>query len=272
MSEPRRRKRKSSLRRRTIGRMVLSLRAIWWAMLVLAAGVVILAVSRGELLPSITMAARTPTAVPAATPSETTYVPVPTPTPWPTLTPFRPESSPVPKGKRIGILAGHFGPQNDPGAVCPDGLREADINLAVAERVVATLCNQGYDADLLAEFDAALDEYHADAFVSIHSDSCDIPGASGFKVARSQDSAIPEIEDRLVECLYQEYEAATGLVRHESSITPAMHGYHAFRQIALETPGAIIELGFMLADRRILTADPDRPAQGIVNALRCFLE
>jgi hypothetical protein len=80
------------------------------------------------------------------------------------------------------------------------------------------------------------------------------------------------VEDRLVECLYQEYEAATGLVRHESSITPAMHGYHAFRQIALQTPGAIIELGFMLADRRALTKDPDRLAQGIVNGLLCFLE
>lgn len=274
MSEPRRGKRKSSLRRRTMRRMVLYLRTIWWVTLALAAAVIILALSRGELLPSVSMTMRTPTgtSAPVATVTETAYVPVSTPTPWPTLTPFRPKASPIPKGKRIGILAGHLGPQDDPGAVCPDGLREVDINLAVAERVVAALRNQGYDVDLLEEFDERLDEYRADAFVSIHSDSCDIPGASGFKVARAWDSAIPDVEDRLVECLYQQYEAATGLPRHESSITPAMHGYHAFRQIALQTPGAIIELGFMLADRGALTRDPDRPAQGIVNGLLCFLE
>ncbi len=272
MPTPQGGRRKRALRRRTIGRFARNLKYVWWATLALAAGILLWAVWRGEPLPTVSISGPTPTAAPEATLSETAYVPVPTLTPWPTLTPFRPRSSPVPKGKRIGILAGHYGPQNDPGAVCPDGLREADINLAVAERVVAELCNQGYDVDLLEEFDAALEEYRADAFVSIHSDSCDIPDATGFKVARSQDSAIPEIEDRLVACLYREYEAATGLVRHETSITPAMHGYHAFRQIALETPGAIIELGFMLADRKVLTKDPDRPAQGIVNALVCFLE
>jgi N-acetylmuramoyl-L-alanine amidase len=254
--------------------MVLLLRNVWWAMLALAVGMTLFAVWRGEPLPSIHLTActLTPTSTPAATVTATATVPASTPTPWPTLTPFQPRASPIPKGKRIGILSGHYGPENDPGAVCADGLREVDINVAVAERVVAALRNQGYDVDLLEEFDERLDGYQADAFVSIHSDSCDIPGASGFKVAHAWDSAIPYVEDMLVECLYQEYEAATGLPRHESSITPAMHGYHAFRQIAPQTPGVIIELGFMLADRRALTDDPGRPAQGIVNGLLCFLE
>jgi N-acetylmuramoyl-L-alanine amidase len=254
--------------------MVLLLRNVWWITLALAIAVILIAISRGESLPAVTMPLHTltPSSAPVGTVTATSTVPIPTPTPWPTLTPFRPKASPVPKGKRIGIVAGHLGPENDPGAVCPDGLREVDINVAVAERVVAALCNQGYDVDLLEEFDERLDGYQAAAFVSIHSDSCDIPDASGFKVAHVEDSAIPDIEDRLVECLYQEYEAATGLPRHEASITPAMHGYHAFRQIARETPGAIIELGFMLADRRALTSNPDRLAQGIVNGLLCFLE
>jgi len=51
-----------------------------------------------------------------------------------------------------------------------------------------------------------------------------------------------------------------------------MHEYHAFLQIAPETPGAIIELGFMAADRDILVKQPDRLAAGIVAGLRCFLE
>ena len=268
MTEARRGKRKGRLRRRTIGRMALFLRAIWWVVLALAVVLVILAVWRKELPPSVTLTRPTATAALTATASP----PPPSPTPWPTLTPPLHRPSPVPKGQRIGILAGHFGPQEDPGAVCPDGLREVDINMAVAERVLAALRAEGYEVDLLEEFDPKLEEYQADAFVSIHSDSCEIPEASGFKVARAEDSAIPDIEDRLVKCLYREYESATGLTRHESSITPAMHGYHAFRQIALQTPGAIIELGFMLADRNALTKDPGRQAQGIVKGLLCFLE
>lgn len=274
MSEPGSRRRKGTLRRKTIGRMVLFLRTVWWLTLALMVALIALAIARREPLPAIGMAtpAATLTAESAVTATETAYAPVASATPWPTMTPHRPASSPIPKGKRIGILAGHFGPQNDPGAVCPDGLREVDINLAVAQRVAAALCDEGYDVDLLEEFDPLLEEYRADAFVSIHADSCEIAEASGFKVARAVDSAIPEIEDRLVECLYQEYEAATGLRRHESSITPAMHGYYAFRRIALETPGAIIELGFMLADHDLLTRDPDRLARGIVSGLLCFLE
>jgi N-acetylmuramoyl-L-alanine amidase len=268
VGETQRRRSKRAWRKRAIGRMALHLRTLWWATLVLAAILTIVAIWRKGFPPVATFTASTSTSASPAAPS-----PAPaTPTPWPTLTPQPHRPSPVPKGKRIGILAGHLGPQDDPGAVCPDGLREVDINAAVAERVVAALRDQGYDVDLLEEFDERLAEYHADAFVSIHSDSCDVPDASGFKVARAEDSAIPDIEDRLVECLYQEYEKATGLPRHESSITPAMHGYHAFREIALQTPGAIIELGFMLADRRALTRDPGRPAQGIVNGLLCFLE
>ena len=67
----------------------------------------------------------------------------------------------------------------------------------------------------------------------------------------------------MVECLYTEYERVTGLQRHDFSITPDMHQYHAFLKIHPETPGAIIELGFMSADRRILEDEPGRLARGI---------
>jgi N-acetylmuramoyl-L-alanine amidase len=172
----------------------------------------------------------------------------------------------------VGILAGHYGPSPDPGAVCADGLQEVEINLAVAEKVVAALRDRGYEVDLLEEYDGRLQDYRADAFLSIHSDSCEIPEASGFKVARVSNSAIPEIEDTLVECLYQEYARITSLPRHDFSITANMHEYHAFRQIAPETPGAIIELGFMAADRHMLVNQRARVAQGVVVGLLCFLE
>jgi N-acetylmuramoyl-L-alanine amidase len=193
--------------------------------------------------------------------------PTATPSPRPAVTHFHPTPI-VPR--RVGIVAGHRG--YDPGAICPDGLTEAEINFAVAQRVVALLGHMGYDVDLLDEFDDRLGNYQADALVSIHTDSCDVPGASGFKAARVAHSAVPEVEDRLIECLQQEYAAATGLFYHASSITFDMTEYHAFYEIAPETPGAIIEIGFMGDDRYLLLFQQDRIATGVVEGIVCFLE
>jgi N-acetylmuramoyl-L-alanine amidase len=172
--------------------------------------------------------------------------------------------------RRVGIVAGHAG--YDPGAVCPNGLTEAEVNMAIAKVVVELLSQQGYQVDLLEEFDARLSSYRADALVSIHADSCEVPGASGFKVARVTHSAIPEAEDRLVECLYREYEATTGLPRHPNSITDNMTNYHAFHEIDPYTPGAIIETGFLLEDYAYIVRRPRMVARGIVNGIICFLK
>jgi len=207
----------------------------------------------------------TPTPVPATL----------TPTATPTATPIPPSPTPTKPPKKIGLVAGHWSTnprKYDPGAVCPDGLTEVEINLAVARLVKALLESQGYEVDLLEEFDEALDDYLADALVSIHADSCDVPRASGFKVASVLHSAVPEEEDCLVKCLREAYQEATGLSFHEHSITYDMREYHAFYEIASETPGAIIETGFMAADRQILVDQQDKVAQGIANGIVCFLE
>jgi N-acetylmuramoyl-L-alanine amidase len=170
----------------------------------------------------------------------------------------------------VGIVAGHMG--YDPGAVCDDGLTEAEINYAVAVEVVALLTRRGIQADLLDEYDDYLTDYHADALVSIHADSCNIPGATGFKVARVTNSAIPEAEDALVACLNQEYTVYTGLPQHPASITDNMTNYHAFNEIHPSTPGAIIEVGFLLDDRYLLEQRPKVVARGIAAGIVCFLE
>ena len=72
----------------------------------------------------------------------------------------------------IGIVSGHRGPENDPGAVCPDGLTEASVNLSVATLVVRNLRGLGYTVDLLDEFDPRLQNYQAAALVSIHANTC----------------------------------------------------------------------------------------------------
>jgi N-acetylmuramoyl-L-alanine amidase len=181
----------------------------------------------------------------------------------------------------IGIVAGHWwldesGQQSlDVGSVCDEGtpnqLTELDINLPVAERVVYALRQEGYQVDLLQEWDERLTGYEADVLLSIHADACLYPEASGFKVARVTDSQVPEIEDRLVACLVERYGARTGLAFHEGSITADMTAYHTFYEIHPTTPGAIIEVGFMLADRTLLTERHDLVAQGIIDGILCFL-
>jgi len=190
----------------------------------------------------------------------------------PTPDPGRASSPPA---RRVGIVAGHWG--NDSGAVCPDGLTEVEINLDVARRVVHTLQDLGYQAELLEEFDARLEGYRADALVSIHADSCEdypdtTPPASGFKVASVEDSLAPDMEARLVACLARCYAARTGMYFHANSITYDMTRYHTFYEIDGQTPAAIIETGFMRKDRHILTGQADRVAQGIVDGIVCFLD
>jgi len=168
----------------------------------------------------------------------------------------------------VGIVAGHW--QSDSGAVCPDGLQEVELNLDIARRVAHLLKQQGYRVDVLPEYSPKLNGYQADVFISIHCDAC-VDHVSGFKVARMTHSAVPEREDRLVETLNKSYAQATGLELDLNTITEDMRQYHALRRIAPETPGAIIECGFMGADRYILTEEADRVAVGIANGLIAFM-
>lgn len=177
--------------------------------------------------------------------------------------------------RKIGIVSGHRGPQvpPDPGAVCPDGLTEAEINFAVAQLVVRNLRARGYSVDLLDEFDPRLDNYQAAALVSIHANTCKNFGevVSGFLIARAASRLSGGLDDLLVDCVARYYGQATGLARREG-VTIDMTDYHTFREIHPLTPASIIELGFMLADRPTLTGKQEEMAQGISDGIICFLE
>ncbi|MFQ5409594.1 MAG: N-acetylmuramoyl-L-alanine amidase [Anaerolineales bacterium] len=171
----------------------------------------------------------------------------------------------------VGIVSGHLG--NDAGAVCPDGLTEADINLEVANRVQANLEQAGFQVDLLNEFDARLSGYRARALVSVHADSCDYINdvATGYKVTGSLESRVPEESTRLAACLIDRYGERTQMDYHAGSITFDMTYYHAYREIAPETPAAIIEVGFLNLDREMLVNHPDQVAQGITDGILCYV-
>lgn len=193
------------------------------------------------------------------------------------LTPRSPEGAPLVSQPqlRIGIVAGHSG--NDAGAVCYDGngnvtLTEADLNLEIAAIVQQQLTQQGYQVDLLREFDSRLNGYRALAIVSIHNDSCEYINdqATGFKVAAALNTNDLNRANRLTACLVDRYERLTDMTFHAGSITGDMREYHAFREIDPSTVAAIIETGFLNLDREILTKRTDLVAAGVVEGILCF--
>jgi N-acetylmuramoyl-L-alanine amidase len=176
---------------------------------------------------------------------------------------------------RIGIVAGHSG--NDSGAVCLDGngevtLTEADVNLKIAAMVQEQLTQEGYEVDLLREFDARLNGYRALAVVSIHNDSCEYVNdeATGFKVAAALNTNDINRANRLSACLVDRYQSITEMNFHAGSITSDMREYHSFREIDPSTVAAIIETGFLNLDREFLTKRTDLVAKGVVEGILCF--
>jgi N-acetylmuramoyl-L-alanine amidase len=168
---------------------------------------------------------------------------------------------------RIGIISGHK--EYDPGAVCDDGLTEAEVNLAIAEMVVANLRLLGIRTDLLDEYDQRLNGYSGTALVSIHADSCEYfnDEATGFKIAGSTytDSSL------LLTCMEESYRTVTHLPYHANTLTQDMADYHAFYEVAFGTPAVIIETGFMNLDRELLTTYADVPAKAISEGILCFI-
>ena len=192
------------------------------------------------------------------------FIPMPTPTPRPTATPLPPP---------VALLAGHSG-GIDPGAICPDGLREVDVTTDVAARAKSILEARGYRVEILAEFDKRLDavkrNYAPRVFLALHVDSC-VDYASGYKIARAANSVIPQEDDRLVRCTSLAYGTATQLSIHEGSITRDMTLYHGLMEIHPESPGAILELGFLGADKATLKNRRDAMALAIADGLDGFL-
>lgn len=185
----------------------------------------------------------------------------------------------------VGIIAGHSGPPQDPnagpvdpGAVCDDNndgiaeLTELEINTDIAQQVVEQLRIEGYRADLFEEFDPRLQDYRADLLISIHTNDCSNYGlgGTGYNVAGASARQGQPHDEYLVRCLIDEYGKVTNLPRHYG-VTVDMTSYHTFREVSIDTPVAIIETGFMLLDRPILTQKRDVLAQGVLAGIYCFL-
>ncbi len=177
---------------------------------------------------------------------------------------------------RVGLVAGHSG-TDDPGAVCPDGVTEVQVNTNIVREAARVLREAGFQVDILEEFDARLQGYRALALVSVHADSCSLaPDLSGFKLAIS--AFLEQLGDarqqlrarRLQGCLEAWYAAVTDLEYHPETVTRDMREYHAFREVHPDTPAVIIETGFLGGDYDLLVNRPQIPGRGVAMGVLCF--
>jgi N-acetylmuramoyl-L-alanine amidase len=188
--------------------------------------------------------------------------------------------------KRVGIQVGHWFTSALPDELSrlspgtsAGGWAEWEVNLLIAQHAKTVLEDAGVHVDLLPTVIPA--RYRSHAFVSIHADG-DLSGRlNGYKIARPGFSSIPETDDRLVEILYREYGAVTGLPRDsDAHISRRMTYYYAFNTrryqhaIDLGTPAAIVETGFLTnaSDRSFLTGRPEIAGRGIAEGVLRFLE
>lgn len=200
--------------------------------------------------------------------------PIPTPADW------RPPQGPI----RIALQAGHWRADEAPPELA--GLkdngtsfgskREWQVNLDIAQRTAEMLVRRGYVVDVLPA--VVPPGYRAHLFISIHADGSADPRASGYRVAFARRDVTGRAS-QFAGLLEQSYGEATGL-RLLPDVTRRMRGYYAFNFRRYEhalhpmTIGVIIETGYLTSghDRRVIVADPERAARGIVAAVTEFPE
>ncbi len=212
-----------------------------------------------------------PTAGPAPTTSATPIVATPTP---------RPPGTPP----RVGLQVGHLRSEELPEELArlrtSTGARwgnttEAELNLAIANRIKPLLEAQGVVVDLLPA--TVPPGYDADAFIAIHADGSSNPAARGWKLATPWRTSTAS--RALMAAVAAAYGPATGLPEDRGGVTFNMKGYYAFsyrryqHAIARTTPAIIVEMGFMTsaADRGVLFGQPDRVARGIADGVLAYL-
>ncbi|MEO8286833.1 MAG: N-acetylmuramoyl-L-alanine amidase [Chloroflexota bacterium] len=160
-------------------------------------------------------------------------------------------------------LVGHTGASSA-------GVSEVDLNVEVSKRTAQLLADRGFNVEIL---DATVPvSYTTDLFLAIHADGNARSSMRGFKAVAPW-VAVPQ-SDKFVDIFYEEYWKATGMPS-DPVTSVAMADYYAFNPVSYShsidpsVPAALIEMGFVTnpLDRELMTAQQDRVAWGIANAV-----
>lgn len=154
-----------------------------------------------------------------------------------------------PYDRTIVIDAGHGG--NDPGTV-PNGVKEKDINLAVALKLGKALSEKGYNVILTRDKDVFVDlteraeianRNNADIFISLHSNSISNPDIKGIQVlyCPAFNSDVKETDNYpLAKAIMDALIQGTGAVDKGIIKRPELA---VLRKTKM--PAALIEMGFL---------------------------
>lgn len=191
---------------------------------------------------------------------------------------FRPASL---VSRVVVIDPGHGG--SDPGAIGPDGVKEKDVNLAIAGKVAEILRQQGVNILLTrpGDGDAGLVERaqlansnNAEVFVSIHSNSSTNSGMGGTATYTYAPAGTPlglqrESRLRLARLLQEELVQALGL--RDAGVFE--ENFSVLRNTSM--PAALVEVAFLSNPvEEQLLASPgfqDRAARAIARAITRYL-
>ena len=185
---------------------------------------------------------------------------------------------------RVGLQVGHWHADDLPaelqalrgnmGAVA-GGYHEYQVNLAIAERAAACLRAAGVSVDVLPA--TIPPHYQADAFVALHADESPNLQTRGFKIVDHVRGW--QASRALVDALRIDYGRASGFPWDGTHISENMRLYYGlstgrfWHTIANETPGAIVELGYLTnpQDRWWMTHQTDLLASGVATGILHFL-
>ena len=175
----------------------------------------------------------------------------------------------------VVIDAGHGG--RDPGAIC-DGVHEADVNLAIAERI-ATLIEVDERLDVrrtrtldisvtLEERIAVANDADATLYLSVQSNACEYPDATGVVTLVSDTLSEGAPTWQFAEILQDAVSDATG-ARDRGVRAQDLYLHRA------TMPAALIEVGFLTNDEertKLVDADYQQTiAQGIYDGIVAYL-
>lgn len=190
---------------------------------------------------------------------------------------FRPASQ---VGRVVVIDSGHGG--SDPGAIGPTGVKEKDVNLAIAMKVVSILGQEGVNALLthsgegagLVERAEFANGNNADLFVSIHSNSSSNSGMGGtatytYAPAGTSLESQRDSRLRLASLLQEELVRALGL--RDAGVFE--ENFSVLRNTAM--PAALVEVAFISnpTEEQLLAGSDfqNRAAQAIARAIVGYL-
>ena len=150
------------------------------------------------------------------------------------------------KGKKVVVDPGHGG--SDPGAIGSNGLREKEVNLAVALKLAALLEEAGAEVIMTRSGDQSIsnsmrvgtaNDAKADVYVSIHANAFSDPDSNGTETFYCAQYEYSEAAKFLAQQLQKEMVGELGLRDR------GVKSRSFFILTKTEMPAALIELGFL---------------------------